>query len=142
MTCDITKVQQRAFALQIHCLLPDDFTCLKSSVLIVSLRSWKCHRDITGVRSLGHLPCKYPADRQPKKSRTAGSWIFLGLVAIARAKHPVPSRTRKLSAFAPMVLRLKAWESRSLPNLVKSKISKTITLTLTTRTNRPQVQKR
>ena len=45
--------------------------------------------------------------------------VFHGLVVIARAKHPVPSRTRPLSALAPMVLRLKAWESRSPPNLVK-----------------------
>ena len=46
--------------------------------------------------------------------------FFLGLVAIARAKHPVPSRTRKLSAAAAMVLRLKTWESSSPPNLEKS----------------------
>ncbi len=42
---------------------------------------------------------------------------FLGLVIIAQAKHPVPYRTRPLSAVAPMVLRLKTWESRSSPNL-------------------------
>src|SRR6056297_2983196 len=47
-------------------------------------------------------------------------WFFLGLVVIARAKHPVPSRTRPLSAVAPMVLRLKTWESRSPPNLVRT----------------------
>ena len=41
-----------------------------------------------------------------------------GLVAIAHAKHPIPSRTRPLSAAAPMVLRLKAWESRSPPSLM------------------------
>ena len=46
--------------------------------------------------------------------------FFPGLVAIARAKHPVPSRTRPLSAVAPMVLRLKTWESRSPPDLVKT----------------------
>ena len=46
--------------------------------------------------------------------------FFLGLVVIARAKHPVPSRTRPLSAVAPMVLRLKTWESRSPPVLVRS----------------------
>ena len=45
---------------------------------------------------------------------------FLGLVVIARAKHPVPSRTRPLSAVAPMVLRLKTWESRSPPNLERN----------------------
>ena len=47
------------------------------------------------------LPCRFP-----------------GLVVIARAKHPIPSRTRPLSAVAPMVLRLKTWESRSPPNLI------------------------
>jgi hypothetical protein len=31
--------------------------------------------------------------------------------------HPIPSRTRSLSSPGPMVLRLKAWESRSLPGL-------------------------
>jgi hypothetical protein len=45
-------------------------------------------------------------------------------VAIARAKHPIPSRTRQLSAVAPMVLRLKTWESRSPPNLKRSILSK------------------
>ena len=45
---------------------------------------------------------------------------FLGLVVIARAKHPDPFRTRPLSAVAPMVLRLKTWESRSPPNLVRN----------------------
>ena len=40
-----------------------------------------------------------------------------GLVAMARAKHPIPSRTRKLSAAAPMVLRQKTRESRSPPDL-------------------------
>ena len=39
------------------------------------------------------------------------------MVVIARAKHPAPFRTRPLSAAAPMVLRLKTWESRSPPNL-------------------------
>ena len=34
---------------------------------------------------------------------------------MAGGPHPIPSRTRSLSPLAPMVLRLKAWESRSLP---------------------------
>ena len=42
---------------------------------------------------------------------------LFGLVIIARAKHPDPFRTRPLSAAAPMVLRLKTWESRSPPDL-------------------------
>ena len=49
--------------------------------------------------------------------------LFFGLVVIARAKHPIPSRTRQLSAVAPMVLRLKTWESRSLPNLKRDSLS-------------------
>ena len=48
-------------------------------------------------------------------------WYFLGLVAIARAKHPAPFRTRPLSAVALMVLRLKTWESKSPPNLENTK---------------------
>ena len=40
----------------------------------------------------------------------------LGLVVTARGKHPIPSRTRPLSSVAPMVLRLKTWESRSPPD--------------------------
>ena len=43
-----------------------------------------------------------------------------GLVAIARGKHPIPSRTRPLSPAAPMVLRLKTWESRSPPDHIKN----------------------
>ena len=42
---------------------------------------------------------------------------FAGLVVIARSPHPIPSRTRPLNSSAPMVLRLKAWKSRSLPGL-------------------------
>ena len=42
-------------------------------------------------------------------------------MVIARVKHPIPSRTRQLSTVAPMVLRLKAWESRSLPDLKRAK---------------------
>ena len=47
--------------------------------------------------------------------------IYLfGLVAIARVKHPVPSRTRPLSTEALMVLHLKVWKSKSLPGLLTS----------------------
>ncbi len=45
---------------------------------------------------------------------------FLGLVVIARVKHLAPFRTQPLSTVALMVLRLKTWESKSLPNLVKN----------------------
>ena len=39
------------------------------------------------------------------------------LVAMSEVPHPIPFRTRSLSPPEPMVLRLKAWESRSLPGL-------------------------
>ena len=39
---------------------------------------------------------------------------------IAKGPHPIPSRTRKLSPSAPMVLCLKTWESRSLPGFIKN----------------------
>ena len=58
-----------------------------------------------------------PACAGASKYRTR---FFLGVVVIARAKHPIPSRTRPLSAVAPMVLHLKVWESRSPPNLERN----------------------
>ena len=39
------------------------------------------------------------------------------LVIIAKVSHPIPFRTRPLNPFALMVLRLKARESKSLPDL-------------------------
>ena len=42
---------------------------------------------------------------------------FDDLVIIARVSHPIPFRTRTLNLLAPMVLCLKARESRSLPDL-------------------------
>ena len=40
------------------------------------------------------------------------------LVIIAKVSHPIPSRTRPLNPFALMVLRLKARESKSSPDLL------------------------
>ena len=42
---------------------------------------------------------------------------FAGPVVIAGSLHPIPSRTRSLKSPALMVLRLKAWESKSPPGL-------------------------
>ena len=39
------------------------------------------------------------------------------LVIIAKVSHPIPFRTRPLNPLALMVLRLKARESKSLPDL-------------------------
>ena len=43
---------------------------------------------------------------------------FDDLVIIAKVSHPIPSRTRPLNPFALMVLRLKARESKSSPDLL------------------------
>ena len=53
---------------------------------------------------------------------------FLGLVVIARVKHLAPFRTQSLSTVALMVLRLKTWESKSLPDLVKNSNNKRLYL--------------
>src|ERR1700677_3536711 len=45
--------------------------------------------------------------------------LFVDLVAIPEGPHPIPFRTRSLSPPGPMVLRLKARESRSPPGLPK-----------------------
>ena len=42
---------------------------------------------------------------------------FIDLVAMPEGPHPIPFRTRSLSLPGPMVLRLKARESRSSPGL-------------------------
>ena len=43
------------------------------------------------------------------------------LVIIAKGLYPIPSRTRKSSPSAPMVLCLKAWKSRTLPGIRRIK---------------------
>jgi hypothetical protein len=42
---------------------------------------------------------------------------FVDLVVLPGGPHPIPFRTRSLSPSGPMVLRLKARESRSPPGL-------------------------
>jgi hypothetical protein len=58
--------------------------------------------------SAGRLPTERPVTRY---------LCFAGLVALAWGLNPIPFRTRPLNPSAPMVLSLKAWESRSLPGL-------------------------
>src|ERR1700704_3521829 len=45
---------------------------------------------------------------------------FAGLVVVAGSLNPIPSRTRPLNFPAPMVVRLKTRESRSLPGLPRT----------------------
>ena len=46
--------------------------------------------------------------------------FFADLVVLAEEFHPIPFRTRPLKPPAPMVLRLKPRESRSLPGLPRT----------------------
>ena len=77
-----------------------------------------CHPGLDPGPRAAPDPGSNPGRHRQAKLTDVGS--FLGLVVIAQVKHPIPSRTRQLSTAAPMVLRLKAWESRSLPNLVRN----------------------
>ncbi len=61
-------------------------------------------------------PFRHPTLKAPEALAKAPGGGFQGLVATARGKHPVPSRTRPLSPAAPMVLRPKTRESRSPPD--------------------------
>src|SRR5688572_4906492 len=57
---------------------------------------------------------------QPAHARDAMSSqriVFVDLVVLPGGPHPIPFRTRSLSPSGPMVLRLKARESRSPPGL-------------------------
>ena len=64
-------------------------------------------------------PQGFDTGKNPQTRRADATRIrSAGLVATARGKHPIPSRTRPLSPVAPMVLRLKTWESRSPPDQI------------------------
>ena len=73
----------------------------------------------TSSSSRRHDPAQTPiAPRRSALQRTSTrrqGW-FAGPAVTAQGKHPIPSRTRPLSPAAPMVLRLKSWESRSPPD--------------------------
>ena len=51
--------------------------------------------------------------------------VFVDLVALPEGPHPIPFRTRSLSPPGPMVLRLKARESRSPPGRRRVKLTGT-----------------
>ena len=77
-------------------------------------------------------------EKRPNFSSKAGRWsagfpCFAGLVVIARSLNPIPFRTRPLNSSAPMVLRLKAWESRSPPGLPSTESQRKILRTFSLR---------
>ncbi len=88
----------------------------------------QCTKLTSTNRSIGLIPLIYQcslylATASRNKIQLLNLSLSLtGLVVIARRPNPIPSRTRPLSSSAPMVLRLKAWESRSLPGLLKTRM--------------------
>jgi hypothetical protein len=91
----------------------------------LSVQSVKNALNEPRVSAGGLRPCG-PSDRGPSaKSKPKSQFcfknpFFAGLVALARRSDPIPSRTRPSNAFAPMVLCLKTWESRSSPGLQRT----------------------
>src|SRR3954447_1011786 len=71
--------------------------------------------------------CALRAAFGAQRLQLASTLSFAGLVVIARSPNPIPSRTRPLNSSAPMVLSLKAWKSRSLPGLPRTKLLITMT---------------
>src|SRR6185312_2058846 len=57
---------------------------------------------------------------QNQKTRIHTVCFSLTLWFLRGAQDPIPSRTRPSNSSAPMVLSLKAWESRSLQGLPKT----------------------
>ena len=69
-------------------------------------------RQVSGIRNVSDAG--FPiADLRVQAS-------FADLVVLAEEFHPIPFRTRPLKPPAPMVLRLKPRESRSLPVLLRT----------------------
>ena len=62
--------------------------------------------------------CRIPSSRLPGGAIV--QTFFADLVVLAEEFHPIPFRTRPLKPPAPMVLRLKPRESRSLPVLPRT----------------------
>ena len=65
-------------------------------------------------------PCMGEALVQQPKNQNSLIRFSLTLWFLRGAQDPIPSRTRPSNSSAPMVLSLKAWESRSLQGLPKT----------------------
>ena len=64
--------------------------------------------------------CRIPACSAYPAERAFVQTFFADLVVLAEEFHPIPFRTRPLKPPAPMVLRPKPRESRSLPGLPRT----------------------
>src|SRR5690606_1209677 len=67
--------------------------------------------------------CQHGAAQQTRIHRM---WLSPTLWLLRGAQDPIPSRTRPSNPSAPMVLSLKAWESRSLQGLPKPHASQNV----------------
>ena len=79
-----------------------------------------CLSAVTKANAFVGTTVSFDPEGSSKSSFSFEVLLLTGLVVIARRPNPIPSRTRPLSSSAPMVLRLKAWESRSLPGLLRA----------------------
>jgi hypothetical protein len=82
-----------------------------------SARLWRTKDHLLRIATLGSSP---RASLTPFACLLHIVPFFADLVAIARSLYPIPSRTRPSKSSAPMVLSLKAWKSRSLPDLQRT----------------------
>src|SRR6185369_16141043 len=84
--------------------------------------------ELTGTnRSIGLIVLIKTHERQVAAPTMTSSQriVFVDLVVLPGGPHPIPFRTRSLSPPGPMVLRLKARESRSPPGLQRRYASPT-----------------
>jgi hypothetical protein len=89
--------------------------------------------ELTGTnRSIGLIVLSKTHERfDVSDNDVFSNLIFLvDLVVLPRSPHPIPFRTRSLSSSGPMVLRLKARESRSPPGLPSRSRSRTLQFTM------------
>ena len=98
--------------------------------------------ELTGTnRSIGLIVLSKTHERFDVSDNDVFSTLifFVDLVVLPRSPHPIPSRTRSLSSSGPMVLRLKARESRSPPGLPSRSRSRTLQFTISARAAGPPV---
>jgi hypothetical protein len=88
-----------------------ELTGTNSSIGLIVLQSNPCIR-MALLQTLMSSSQSSPNGRKPKGQSDI---LFADLVALPGVPHPIPFRTRSLSPPGPMVLRLKARESRSPP---------------------------
>ena len=100
-----------------HTPSPQQFTC---TVCLASTMQFPTNNPPTGPSRRWNPELNTPSlETPPHTPSTVGACVSARVTAaIAKGKHPVPSRTRKLSLSAPMVLQPeRLWESRTPPDI-------------------------